>query len=127
MFELRASAAGRDAGATLASVGHGADHDWVACRVQFERDPDAFGVNTVPNPPARSERASAASTSCSEIDDTASEASGSFAMRRRNSRRRKSGRFLGPAGPRTRTQQIALAAVATGLIVAFGGRARRKH
>lgn len=41
-----------------------------AC-LQFEHDPEAFGVNTVPNPPTDFERESASS----EVDDSASEAS----------------------------------------------------
>lgn len=39
--------------------------------MQFDHDPEAFGVNTVPNPPSDFERESASS----EVDDSASEAS----------------------------------------------------
>ncbi len=39
--------------------------------MQFDHDPEAFGVNTVPNPPSNFERESASS----EVDDSASEAS----------------------------------------------------
>lgn len=39
--------------------------------VQLDDDPEAFGVNTVPNPPTEEEWGSA----CSEVDDSASESS----------------------------------------------------
>lgn len=39
--------------------------------MQFDYDPEAFGVNTVPNPPSDLEKESA----YSEVDDSASESS----------------------------------------------------
>lgn len=83
---------------------------------QFETDPNAFGANAVPNPPAVrcDSAASLVSLAGSEASATDTD-SASEALAHAPSRRRRGG----VRGPLRRAQQLSLALVATTLALAL--------
>ena len=82
--------------------------------MQFDHDPEAFGVNTVPNPPSDSEK----ELGYSEADDSASEAS-CESMRPTSLRRRPS---TGQNKMRRRLRKVAVASAIVAGMVTLGRR-----